>query len=262
MVKETEYTCLQCGKKFKRRSGYVRKFCSSSCNVTYQNLNTRNYASMCKEHYIFDEEKRTKKCIQCGKEFYTKTDRKKCCSTECGIIYHNKHFKDYTFMRGKNNIATKYCKGVPLKPEHKKLISIGVKTSPKYIAAINSESYRKNLSKALKGRIITWKIGGYLKHKYKDIKMRSSWEVKTAKWLDENNIEWEYESKKCIFNRRQGNRYIIDFYLPKLNKYIEVKGWWDDYSIEKYNEAAEQLDMCIIDKRNIDNITLDIKEVI
>ena len=98
-------------------------------------------------------------------------------------------------------------------------------------------------------------------YKYKDINMRSSWEVKVAKWLDDNNIKWKYESSECRFELSNDRTYVIDFYLPELDKYIEVKGWWDEYSKIKYNEAIKKLNLCIIDKRNINNIHLNLYEV-
>jgi hypothetical protein len=91
--------------------------------------------------------------------------------------------------------------------------------------------------------------------------MRSSWEVKVAKWLDENHIKWEYESKSCVFKLCDGHTYLVDFYLPELNKHIEVKGWWKISDIEKFNEAKEKIDICIVDYRNLNNIDLDLKEV-
>lgn len=97
---------------------------------------------------------------------------------------------------------------------------------------------------------------------YNNINFWNTWEVKVAKWLDEQEIEWEYESKNCLFSLPNGHTYIIDFYLPKLNKYIEVKGQWQkNNSIYKYTEASKVLDMCIIDKRNINNINLELKNI-
>jgi len=46
------------------------------------------------------------------------------------------------------------------------------------------------------------------KYQYNKINFRSNWEVQVAKWLDENNIIWEYESEKCIFNLSSGKHYL------------------------------------------------------
>jgi hypothetical protein len=68
--------------------------------------------------------------------------------------------------------------------------------------------------------------------KYKNILMRSTWEVAYAKWLDKNKIKWQYESKTFDL----GNcTYTPDFYLPKINTYIEIKGYWRDDAQNKFN---------------------------
>ena len=67
-----------------------------------------------------------------------------------------------------------------------------------------------------------------LKHgkrfKYKNIWMRSTWEISFAKWCDKNKILWEYEKKS--FNLGKNCTYTPDFYLFNYDKYIEVKGYW------------------------------------
>jgi len=70
--------------------------------------------------------------------------------------------------------------------------------------------------------------------------MRSSWEIKFAKYLDVKNIEWLYESKTfpIIYDNKEGT-YTPDFYLIKENEYIEIKGWWRDNSLLKFNSFLE-----------------------
>lgn len=87
-------------------------------------------------------------------------------------------------------------------------------------------------------------------------------ELKVATWLQENGYKWEHESQQCRFLLPNGRTYIIDFYLPELNIYIEVKGWWKSYSKYKVLEAQKAgLDLRIIDKRNIKCINLNLKDV-
>jgi len=59
--------------------------------------------------------------------------------------------------------------------------------------------------------------------KYKGIFMRSTWERKFAFFLDCSGIKWEYESKRFYF---EDCTYCPDFYIPKWDLYIEIKGWW------------------------------------
>ena len=70
---------------------------------------------------------------------------------------------------------------------------------------------------------------------YKGIKFRSSWEVKYVKYLDKNGIKWEYEPK--VFKIENLNtHYTPDFYLPDLDKYVEIKGHWYPGNKEKFLE--------------------------
>lgn len=66
---------------------------------------------------------------------------------------------------------------------------------------------------------------------YNETLFRSNWEVKTAQYFDQNNIEWLYESK--VFEL-SNTTYTPDFYLPQENKWVEVKGYWYDDAKEKF----------------------------
>ena len=68
---------------------------------------------------------------------------------------------------------------------------------------------------------------------YKGFYFRSSYETKVAKYLDENNIEWDYET--IAFKLNNGTTYRPDFYLIKEDKWIEVKGYWYENKKEKFN---------------------------
>lgn len=68
--------------------------------------------------------------------------------------------------------------------------------------------------------------------KYKGIWMRSSWEILYAKWLDRNNIKRLYEPKTFILSNIT---YTPDFYLPEIDEFIEIKGWWHPNTKKKFN---------------------------
>jgi len=56
---------------------------------------------------------------------------------------------------------------------------------------------------------------------YKEIRFRSKLEASYAKTMDEYRIEWSYEVIGYDLN---GIRYLPDFWLPKINTFLEVKG--------------------------------------
>jgi hypothetical protein len=67
------------------------------------------------------------------------------------------------------------------------------------------------------------------------IKMRSTWEVKFAYWLDVNNKVWEYE--KHTFTLPSGYTYTPDFYSDGV--FYEVKGFFYKKSLEKFTIFIE-----------------------
>ena len=71
-----------------------------------------------------------------------------------------------------------------------------------------------------------FKTGIYHSKNNGEVRYRCGWEHKVMRYLDANNIEWEYEGKNNRFYLETlGKYYLNDFYLPKENKYIQVKGY-------------------------------------
>lgn len=73
--------------------------------------------------------------------------------------------------------------------------------------------------------------------KYKGTKMRSSWEVAYAKYLDKNSVKWQYEPKTFDLGT---TTYTPDFYLPDSDTYVEIKGWWRDDAKKKFKMFQKQ----------------------
>ena len=63
-----------------------------------------------------------------------------------------------------------------------------------------------------------------------------------ARLLNYENIGWEYESKRFYFSESINGvvSYQPDFYLPKYDKWIEVKGWMDEKSKNRLKLFKEQ----------------------
>ena len=95
-----------------------------------------------------------------------------------------------------------------------------------YQSAIYGQGQCRSCSK--KGQITHGRWGIY-----KNIKMRSSYEIAYAKWLDKQNIKWKYESKTFDLGN---TTYTPDFYLPETNKYIEIKGYWREDAKKKFKK--------------------------
>lgn len=66
------------------------------------------------------------------------------------------------------------------------------------------------------------------KFPYKKWVMRSTWEVVFAMICDKAWVEFQYESWWFYIGKSEeyiGHTYLPDFYLPKVNMYVEIKGW-------------------------------------
>ena len=107
--------------------------------------------------------------------------------------------------------------------------------------------------------------------RYKGINMMGNWEVEFAKLLDKRNILWEYTKDKFdyLFNGSL-HKYNPDFYLPKYDLYIEIKGYptLKDFSKWKsvpnlniyFGDDLLKLGICIdVKLKGYDNIPLDFR---
>jgi hypothetical protein len=125
---------------------------------------------------------------------------------------------------------TRGKKRAPRSKEWREKLSKGLQGIPAWNKGKKlSKEHRKNLSK---GQIKRLQSNKHYKMKYRedlDQYFRSKFEANYARYLKYNNILYEYESDKCVFELNNGRRYICDFYLPETNEYIELKGhMWKD----------------------------------
>jgi len=67
--------------------------------------------------------------------------------------------------------------------------------------------------------------------------LRSSYELKYAKYLDSKNILWMYEMETFDLG---GTTYTPDFFLPKTEEFIEIKGFMREMAQEKIDMFLEQ----------------------
>jgi len=87
--------------------------------------------------------------------------------------------------------------------------------------------------------------------KYKNIWMRSTWEVIFAKYMIHRKIKWQYEPKTFEL----GNTiYTPDFYLTETNTYVEIKGWWRDNAkkrFELFKKLYPNIKIKVLDKKKL-----------
>jgi hypothetical protein len=125
-----------------------------------------------------------------------------------------------------------------------------------------SNNAKKNVKKGKEsnfyGKIYHGKRKYYFSSEGKKYLMRSTWEIKFAKYLDDNNINWEYEPKsfELIINNKEVT-YTPDFYLKDFNEYIEIKGWWRDDAKLKYDAFVKKynnIKIKVYGKRELKNL--------
>lgn len=95
----------------------------------------------------------------------------------------------------------------------------------------SSEKRRKRIEKALN----TFHSTKWKQFYYKELILRSSWEKIVAEYLDSAGYKWEYETLRVYYFDTQTGKQALtipDFYLPKLNIVIEVKGREDPRQTE------------------------------
>lgn len=99
--------------------------------------------------------------------------------------------------------------------------------------SLNEIRYRpdvmKKLSKKHAERAVKYGIASCRRSTpciYNDMRFRSISEARVAMILDNSNILWEYESKVLdLCKKDKPWSYVPDFYIPKENRIIEVKGY-------------------------------------
>lgn len=211
------------------------------CNRICKNSNShRNHERLCKSNpnrqktVLEDKEWRAKniKPEHLKENQYTKAKR---LGIDPPILSKETRYKLGSGLRGKK-----------LTQETKDKISAGMKRAVKE----NPDSYSKN------------NVSGRVKHvDYKGVRLKGSWEVKVAKWLDSQNIQWESEARpqEYIFENST-KTYFPDFYLKDFEIFIEVKG----YKTEKDEAKWEQFpfELLIIDGSNINKLEkLKLKDI-
>lgn len=76
---------------------------------------------------------------------------------------------------------------------------------------------------------------------YRGYKFRSRLEARWAVFFDMLAIKYQYEAEG--YELTNGKSYLPDFYLPDYDMYVEVKGSWDLFTLQKdlYSQFASDL---------------------
>lgn len=213
--------------------------------------------------HLSKETKNKLRIANIGKQ-HTKEAKEKMSQSRKGHIFSKEHNdKISQAMSGENH----YNYGKHLSEEHKAKLSNALKgdKSPVYGIPLSdetkrklseahkgvypSEETRKKLSESKKGskNINYGKLppmnGTYAKGSWYEspfqgkVWLRSTWELAYVKYLDELKEPWFYEMETFILT---DTTYTPDFFLPRQNKFIEIKGIMHDHSMKKIQAFQEE----------------------
>ena len=174
-------------------------------------------------------DKNKKDCLNCKRDLEYKDKHKKFCSSSCSASYNNSK-RDFS-NKPKRVFSKEAIENMTRANKNRK--TIYEKCRVYFKICFNC---KKNFSASTKERktcsedcrvnfIMNTRVRNkYTKEEYKGFNFDSSWELKIAKWFDENNIIWERgHILKYLGNNSKEHKYFPDFYLPKYNLYVEPK---------------------------------------
>lgn len=247
-----------------------------NCSKPFIYDNTNRAGVFCsRECYRESIKISTKICLVCGKEYTPdrgtkdRWDESKYCSIDC---LNKSKFKG-SFVKcsncGKELWRTPkdlkkrkhfWC-SLECEREVKKIITTGEnngmfgKTHSKEVKEAQSKRMALRLRKGIHNKRSICCKRANMNNQF----FRSSWEANYARYLDYNNIKWEYEPKTFTFPLDRGTtRYTPDFYLPETNVWVEVKGYMDKKSqikvvrFRKYYPQEKLVLICGGEYRDLD----------
>ncbi len=209
--------CLICNNFVKSKDN---RYCSMECYNKSKSLGIFNVS----EDYI---KTKINNCIDCNKKIGVKATR--CHS--CNLIYRNKNKIWTEKMRkdvGEKSKDRKWTEQSKIDKSEKMIIeyATGKRIHPRKGKTKETDA---SIAKMVEGNLEWRKNGGkpskvVLGFFAIDIGhyVRSMWEANVARIIKFNNLSYEYEPK--VFILKNEITYIPDFYIEKINLWIEVKG--------------------------------------
>lgn len=234
----------------------VKKTLCEKCNKEISNNNYKKHINSCtgviepkvKEEWL--QENGKYKCPYCDKQY------KKLGIGNHIWRYHTEQGKNFNPNIGyKNKNRAAWNKGLN-KEKDERVKKYAEKFSQNYKKGnfkIGQIKDKKKWKEKLSLATTRNHNGGYKNVPYLDyqltdgeiIKLRGSYEVRFAKYLDEKNIEWVYENSIDYIDKQGVKKHCLpDFYIPSLNEYFDTKG----VLTEEFKEKIE----LIKHQKNID----------
>ena len=180
----------------------------------------------------------------------------KFCDSSCAASYNNTNRTRQPWSQKQRNKQSKKISNATRKPSGScKLFEHTCSVCGKFRLVNYKENQRKTCSRECRifastairpyqngSRKTTWYFN---KHQNKEVLLESSWEVRTAKLLDELDIEW-VRPKHIKWNDKEGKQrlYFPDFLLSKTNVYLDPKNpYCMEQDKEKLSVVTQQIEL-------------------
>jgi hypothetical protein len=182
------------------------------------------------------------------------------------FIEYNKKRK-YLNIKGSNHYTKAKELGLPkplISEETRKKISETSKNR------VWTEEQKRKHSESMKGAVKSYpdsytknNVVGRVKNiEYNGVKLKGGWEIIVAKWLDENNVRWEHETKSFDYEWNGIRKYYPDFYLPDFDLFIEVKGYQTERDLHKWESVKNLVVFKLDEIKKIKNNNLKIVDIL
>ena len=220
--------CLYCGIPVKN------KYCSISHQNKHQN----------RDRFLGRKLKRNRReCSLCNRLIsLSNFERHKCSRIKLRLTKEERSVK---------HLGNRSNTGRKLPIEQCRKISFSLKGK---MVGDKNPAKRKEVREKISASVSKNHNGGYrtvpyFKYKLsdgKEIKLRGSYEVKFATFLDDNGINWIYQKPIAYLDCGIKRNLLPDFYISTLDTYFETKGYFTDESKRKIQLVNEQTDKRIV----------------
>jgi hypothetical protein len=171
------------------------------------------------------------------------------------------------------SFGSKLCSHTPLcfqNPKRNQNLDNRKKASTGRRGSPLSEEHKEKLSRRIQEKVQegTWHLSFSKSrtHEYKGIKLHGMWEVKYAKFLDEQGIKWRRPTEKFKYSfEGKDSYYTPDFFLIEQNLYIEIKGYkvlrdeakWSQFPLNlKVITGKDLIELGLLENKDVKDIPI------
>ena len=94
-------------------------------------------------------------------------------------------------------------------------------------------------------------------YNYKGVDLHSKWELKYAKWMDSNQINWQRCKESFSYEYEDKLRqYTPDFYLIETDEYVEIKGYKTEKDNAKWSQFPKHRKLIVLMEKELKQLVI------